>query len=66
MVWSGHVSAPDPCVALIKAWVLFVLESQDPAESGPNPIKRGPGPVPGVRSIPAEVLDPVWRSGPYM
>jgi hypothetical protein len=51
MVWSGHVSAPDPCVALIKAWVLFVLESQDPAESGPDPIR--------------EVRDPSQGSGLY-
>jgi hypothetical protein len=27
MVWSGHVSTPDPRLALIKAWVFFVLES---------------------------------------
>jgi hypothetical protein len=66
MVWSGHVSSPDPRVALIKAWVFFVLESRDPAESGPDPIQRGLGPVPVVRSVPTEVLDPAWRSGLYM
>jgi hypothetical protein len=66
MVWSGHVSALDPRVALIKAWVFFVPESQDPVESGPDPIQRGLGPVPGVRFVPAEVLDPAWRSSPYM
>jgi hypothetical protein len=66
MVWSGHVSAPDPHVALIKAWVFFVPESWGPAESGPDPTQRGPGPVPGVRSVPAEVLDPARKSGPYM
>jgi hypothetical protein len=49
MVWSGHMSAPDPRLALIKAWVFFVPESQDPAVSGPDPTQRGPGPVPGVR-----------------
>jgi hypothetical protein len=43
---------------LIKAWVFFVLESWDPAESGPDPIQRGRGRVLGVRSVPAEVLDP--------
>jgi hypothetical protein len=37
MVWSGHVSAPDPHLALIKAWVFFVPESWDPAEGGPDP-----------------------------
>jgi hypothetical protein len=26
-VWSRHVSAPDPCLALIKAWVFSVPES---------------------------------------
>jgi hypothetical protein len=36
-VWSGHVSAPDHRLALIKAWVFFVLESRDPAVSGPDP-----------------------------
>ena len=65
-VWSGHVSAPDPRLALIKAWVFFVPESRDPAEGGPDPTQRGPGPVPGVRSVFAEVLDPTRRSGPYM
>jgi hypothetical protein len=65
-VWSGHVSAPDPRLALIKAWIFFVLESRDPTESGPDPTQRGPGPVPGVRFVPAEVLDPAQRSGPYM
>jgi hypothetical protein len=66
MLWSRYVSAPDPRVALIKAWVFFVLESRDPAESGPDPIQRGRGPVPGVRSVPAGVLDPAWTFGPYM
>jgi hypothetical protein len=66
MVWSGHVSAPDPRLALIKACVFFVLESRDPAKGGPDPTQRGPGPVPGVRSVPAEVLDPARRSGPDM
>jgi hypothetical protein len=37
---SGHVSALDPRLALIKAWVLSVPESQDPAVSGPNPTQR--------------------------
>jgi hypothetical protein len=66
MVWSGHVSAPDPRLALINAWVFFVPESWDPAEGGPDPTQRGPGPIPGVRSVPAEVLDPARRSGPDM
>jgi hypothetical protein len=66
MVWSGHVSALDPRLALIKARVLFVPESQDPTEGGSDPTQRGPGPVPGVRSVPANVLDPARRSGLYM
>jgi hypothetical protein len=65
-VWSGHVLAPDPRLALTKVRVLFVPESRDPSKSGPDPTQRGPGPVPGVRSVPAEVLDPAPRSGPYM
>ena len=36
-VLSGHVSAPDPRLALIKAWVFSVPESRDPAVSGPDP-----------------------------
>jgi hypothetical protein len=50
-VRSGHVSAPDPRLALIKAWVFFVSESRDPAVSGLDPTQRGPGPVPGVRDL---------------
>jgi hypothetical protein len=42
MVWSGHVSAPDPRLALIKACVFFVPESRNPAESGPDPTQSGP------------------------
>jgi hypothetical protein len=34
---SGHMSAPDPSLALIKAWVFFVPESRDPAVSGLDP-----------------------------
>jgi hypothetical protein len=37
MVWSRHVSAPNPRLALIKAWVFFVPESRDPDEGGPDP-----------------------------
>jgi hypothetical protein len=61
----GHVSAPDPRLALIKAWVFFVLESRDPAVSGPGTTQRGPGPIPGVRFAPTEVLDLARRSGSY-
>jgi hypothetical protein len=46
-IWSGHVSALDPRLALIKAWVFLVSESRDPAVSGPDPTLRGPGPVRG-------------------
>jgi hypothetical protein len=45
-VWSGHVSAPDPLLTLIKAWVFFVPVSRDLAVSG------GLGPIPGVRARP--------------
>jgi hypothetical protein len=36
-VWSGHVSAPDPRLALTKVQVLFIPESRYPTESGPDP-----------------------------
>jgi hypothetical protein len=65
-VRSGHVSAPDPRLALIKALVFFVPESRDPAVSGPDPTQRGPGPVLGVRFASVEVLDLTRRSGLYM
>jgi hypothetical protein len=65
-VWSGHVSAPDPRLALVKAWVFFVPESRDLAVSGLNPTQRGPGPVPGVRFTPVGVLDLTRRSGPHI
>jgi hypothetical protein len=35
MVWSEHVSALDPRLALIKAWIFFIPESRDPTEGGP-------------------------------
>jgi hypothetical protein len=66
MVWSGHVSAPDPRLALIKAWAFIVPESRDPAMSGPDPTQRGPKPILGVRSAPVEVLDLTRRSGLYI
>jgi hypothetical protein len=65
-VWSGHVSAPDPRLALIKAWVFFVPESRDPAVSGLDPTQRGSEPVPRVRFAPVEVLDLTRRSGLYI
>jgi hypothetical protein len=52
---SGHVLAPDPRLALIKAWVFSVPESRDPAMSGPDPTQRGPDPILGVRFR-------LWRS----
>jgi hypothetical protein len=52
MVLSRDVSAPDPRLALIKAWVFFVLESRDPDGGGPDPTQRGPGPVRGSGLFP--------------
>jgi hypothetical protein len=60
------VSAPDPRLALIKAWVFFVPESQDPAVSGPDPTQRGPEPILRVRFAPVVVLDLTRRSGLYI
>jgi hypothetical protein len=51
-VWSGHVSAPDPRLALIKAWVFIVPESRGPCCEWPGPCTGGPGPIPGVRARP--------------
>jgi hypothetical protein len=51
-VWSGHVMAVDPRLALSKAWVFFFPKSRDPAESGLDHTLRGPGPIPGVRCYP--------------
>jgi hypothetical protein len=65
-VWSGHVSALDPRLALIKAWVFFVPESRDPVVSGPDPTQRGPEPILGVRFAPVEVLELTRRSGLYI
>jgi hypothetical protein len=55
-VWSRHVSAPEPRLTLIKAYVFFVQESRDIAVSGPDPAQGGSGPVPGVQARP-------WRFG---
>jgi hypothetical protein len=66
MVWSGHVSAPDPHLDLIKVWVFSVPKSWDLAVSGPDPTQRGPGPVRGVWCTPVEVLDLTPRSGPFV
>jgi hypothetical protein len=63
---SRHVSAPDPRLALIKAWVFSVPESRDPAVSGQDPTQRGPEPILGVRFVPVEVLDLTRRPGLYI
>jgi hypothetical protein len=63
-IWSGHVSAPDPRLALIKVRVLLLLESRDLVVSDLGPTQGGPGPVLGVQSVLAEVLDPARRFGP--
>jgi hypothetical protein len=60
------VSAPDPRLALIKAWVFFVPESRDPAVSGSDPTQRGPQTILGVRFAPVEVLDLTRKPGLYI
>jgi hypothetical protein len=62
----GHVSTPDPRLALIKAWEFSVPKSRDPAVSGPDPTQRGPNPILGVRFAPVEVLDLTQRPGLYI
>jgi hypothetical protein len=61
-IWSGHVSAPDLCLALIKVWVLL-LKPRDLVVSDPDPTQEGPGPAPGVWLVSAEALDLARRSG---
>jgi hypothetical protein len=62
---SGHVLAPNPRLALIKAWVFSVPESRDPACEQPGPhtegsrshprgpvcARGGPGPHPEAWSV---------------
>jgi hypothetical protein len=55
-----------PRLALTKAWEFFVLESWDPAVSGPDPTKGVRDPSQGSGFVPVEVLDLARRSGPYM
>jgi hypothetical protein len=57
------VSALDPRLPLVKAWVFFVPESRDPAVSGLDPTQRGLEPILGVRFAPVEVPDLSRRSG---
>jgi hypothetical protein len=66
VVRSGHVSAPNPRLVLIKVWVLFIPESWGPVVSGPDPTQRGPGPVSEVQFMPVEVLDLTRRLGLYI
>jgi hypothetical protein len=63
VTWSGHVSALDPRLALIKVRVLLLLESRDLVVSDLDPTQGGSGPVSGVQSVLAKVLDPTRRSG---
>jgi hypothetical protein len=60
------VSALDPRLALIKAWVFSVPEPRDPALSGPNPTQRGLDPIRGVRFAYVEVLDHTRRPVLYI
>jgi hypothetical protein len=55
-----------PAWTLSKAWVCSILESRDPAVSGPDPTQRGPDPILGVRFAHVEVLDHTRRPGPYI
>jgi hypothetical protein len=66
-VWSGHVSAPDPRLALIKAWVFFALEFRDPTVSSPDlsPIPGVWFVHPGVRHFPVGVRTHYRHLGVY-
>jgi hypothetical protein len=61
MVWTRVGSGPR--LALIKVRVLILLESRDLVVIDPDPTQGGPRPVPGVQSVPVEVLDLARRSG---
>jgi hypothetical protein len=63
---SRHVSALDPRLALIKAWVFSIPESRDPVVSGPDPTQRGPDPIRGVQFAHLEVVDHTRRPVLYM
>jgi hypothetical protein len=63
-IWSGHVSDPDPHLALIKVRVVLLLESRDLVVSDLGPTQGGLGPVLGVQSALTEVLDHAQRFGP--
>jgi hypothetical protein len=52
---SGHVSAPDPRLALIKARVFSVPESRDPLCVAQTLTRRGSDPIPGSGLL-------TWRS----
>jgi hypothetical protein len=60
------VSALDPRLALIKAWVFFVPESRDPTVSGPDPTQKCPNPIRGVQFAHVEVLDHTRGPGLYI
>jgi hypothetical protein len=66
VVWSRHVSAPDPRLILIKARLFFVPESWDLALSDPDRAQEGSGARPRGLGTPVEVLDLTRRSGPYV
>jgi hypothetical protein len=68
-VWSGHVMAPDPRLALSKAWVFSVVGSRDPLRAAWTPhrevrdpsrgygvtLRGGPGLCPEVQFVYAGV-----------
>jgi hypothetical protein len=66
VVWSEHVSALDPRLTLIKAWVFFVPESRDLAVSGPEPRCEWPGPhTEGSGTRPRGLVHVRGGPGPY-
>jgi hypothetical protein len=55
-----------PTWVLYKARVCSVLRPWDPIVGGPDPIRWGSDPIPGVRLAHVEVLDQPWRSVLYI
>jgi hypothetical protein len=53
----------NPAWVLFKAHVCSVLGPWNPIVGGPDLIREGPDPTPGVRLAHMAVLDQPWRSG---
>jgi hypothetical protein len=62
----GHMSAPDPRLGPAQGPCTFCPRTLGPHCGDPDPIRRGPDPIPGVRLAHVEVRDQPWGSGLYI